>query len=139
MKSCNLFAPRSVVRDRPRGGDPGRAADHPPAGVEEECGEHLRDSTHRRHAGDRVARRQGAAQAGNFYVIDWEARGSLPGSDGQGQFILELDNKVFPIFEVGREWNRYRNWFYSGKKVPAMFFFTCAAARSSRWSCATSR
>lgn len=51
-----------------------------------------------------------------FYVIDWEARGNLPGSDGQGQFILDLDNKVFPVFEVGKEWNRYRNWFYSGKK-----------------------
>lgn len=123
MKSCNLFAPAllcgiALVAETPVA---------PQITPQREW----KKSAENTFAIQRTAAMQGTAslvvkaplKPETFYVIDWEARGSLPGSDGQGQFILELDNKVFPIFEVGREWNRYRNWFYSGKKSSGNVLF----------------
>lgn len=54
-----------------------------------------------------------------FHVIEWEARGAI--IDNSGQAILKLDKTVFPGFEVGKEWNSYRNYFYSGKATSGSF------------------
>ena len=56
-----------------------------------------------------------------FYVIEWESRGTLIDNDGQGQAILKLEKTVFPGFEVGKEWNFHRNYFYSGKATTGTF------------------
>lgn len=121
MKSCNLFAPAllcgiALVAETPVA---------PQITPQREW----KKSAENTFAIQRTAAMQGTAslvvkaplKPETFYVIDWEARGSLPGSDGQGQFILELDNKVFPSFEIGKEWNHYRCWFYSGSKNSGNF------------------
>ena len=57
----------------------------------------------------------------SFYVIEWESRGTLIDNDGQGQAILKLEKTVFPGFEVGKEWNFHRNYFYSDKATTGTF------------------
>ncbi len=62
-----------------------------------------------------------AVKPDTFYVLEWEARGALSDNSGQAQSLLKLDRTVFPGFEVDKEWNLYRNYFYSGKKNSVLF------------------
>ena len=123
MKSCNLFAPAllcgiALVAETPVA---------PQITPQREW----KKSAENTFAIQRTAAMQGTAslvvkaplKPETFYVIDWEARGSLTDNGGQGQYSLELENKVFPAFEVGKEWNHYRCWFYSGKKSSGNIIF----------------
>lgn len=62
-----------------------------------------------------------AVKPETFYVLEWEAKGVLTANKGQAQFLLTLDRTVFPGFEVDRQWNLCRNYFYSGKKDSVIF------------------
>ncbi len=77
----------------------------------------------------RTAEMQGTAslelkaplKPGTFYLLEWEARGTVSENGGQAQALLELDRTVFPGFEVDKNWNSYRNYFYSGRKNSGRF------------------
>ncbi len=50
-----------------------------------------------------------------FYAIEWEAKGENVENNGMIQYMLAMEQTVYPQFMVGKDWNLNRRYFYTGK------------------------
>ena len=50
-----------------------------------------------------------------FYAIEWEAKGENVENNGMVQYMLAMEQTVYPEFMVGKDWNLNRRYFHTGK------------------------
>ena len=50
-----------------------------------------------------------------FYAIEWEAKGENVENNGMVQYMLAMEQTVYPKFMVGKDWNLNRRYFHTGK------------------------
>ena len=46
-----------------------------------------------------------------FYAIEWEAKGENVENNGMVQYMLAMEQTVYPQFMVGKDWNLNRRYF----------------------------
>ena len=51
-----------------------------------------------------------------FYAIEWEAKGENVENNGMVQYMLAMEQTVYPQFMVGKDWNLNRRYFTHRQK-----------------------